>query len=81
MSSVGRPTVPNTISIVTKAALGILATPMLVAVEARLSLQLKIKLEKNKSLINSFVSYQIATNCPIDKETPFNCAIKIVATH
>jgi len=36
MSSVGNPTVLNTISIVTKAALGNAATPILVAVEAKL---------------------------------------------
>jgi hypothetical protein len=36
MSSVGKPTVPSTMSIVTNAADGMLATPMLVAVDAKL---------------------------------------------
>jgi hypothetical protein len=36
MSSTGRPSEPKIMSIVTKEALGTLATPMLVAVEAKL---------------------------------------------
>ena len=43
MSSVGKPTVLNTINIVTRAALGNAATPILVAVEAKLEKQSKIK--------------------------------------
>lgn len=50
MSSVGKPTVPKTISMVTNAALGILATPMLVAVEAKLLLIKKIFLNLNHNV-------------------------------
>lgn len=49
MSSVGNPTALKTISIVTRAALGILATPILVAVDVKLK---KIKFFFNLKLIS-----------------------------
>ncbi len=51
MSSVGNPTVLKTISIVTNAALGNAATPMLVAVEAKLNKNHNINTNSKYSII------------------------------
>lgn len=80
MSSDGKPTVSNTITIVTRPADGMPAAPIEAAVAVTLLSNNKIVFKMFCQMVFSVLSYLTATNFPKESGTFRNCAMKIAAT-